>query len=86
MTVIEKAKNLKTITNQELLGSLITHEHTLERDWKEKEVEKKEKDLALQLLMGNMKWLDQAFYSSSFKKFVNKKGLDKRGEKKNEKP
>lgn len=87
MTSIEEAKNLKTITIEELFGSLITHEHTFERDLKEKEVDnKKKKDLALLLLMRNMEGSDQVFYSRNFKKFVNKKILDKRGEKKNEKP
>lgn len=50
---IEEAKNPKTITTEELLGFLITHEHTLQRDKKKKEVDKKKKkDHALQLLMG----------------------------------
>lgn len=83
VTVIKEAKNLKTITTEELLGSLITNKHTLERDHKEKEVDKrKKKDLALQLLMGNMKELDQALYSRNFMKFVNKKVVDKRSEEK----
>lgn len=55
---IEKTKNLKTITTKELLGSLITHEHTLEMDQKEKEADKKtKKDLTLQLLMRNVEGL-----------------------------
>lgn len=59
VTAIEEVKNLKTITTEELLGSLITHGHTLERDRKEKEVDKKKKkDLALQLLMGNLEGFD----------------------------
>lgn len=33
---IEEAKYLKNITMEELLGSLITHVHTLERNKKEK--------------------------------------------------
>lgn len=45
--VIEEAKNLKNITTVELLGSLVTHEYTWERDQKEKEVDKKKKDLVL---------------------------------------
>lgn len=59
---IDEGKNLKTITTQELLGSPITNEHTLERDRRENEVdhEKKKKDLGLQLLMvgdDDMIWL-----------------------------
>lgn len=55
---IEKTKNLKTITTEELLGSLITHEHTLEMDQKEKEADKKtKKDLTLQLLVRNVEGL-----------------------------
>lgn len=86
VTVIKEAKNLKTITTEELLGSLITNKHTLERDHKEKEVDKKKKkDLALQLLMGNMKELDQALYSRNFMKFVNKMVFVKRSEEKKKK-
>lgn len=45
VSAIEKAKNLKTITMEELLGSFITHEHTPEKDKNKKEVsKKKEKD------------------------------------------
>lgn len=53
VTAIEESKNLKTITMKELLGSLITHEYTHEKDKKENEVskKKKKKDLALQLLL-----------------------------------
>lgn len=47
MAAIEEANNLKTITTEELLGSLITCKHTLKRDPKEKDVEKKKKDLTL---------------------------------------
>lgn len=36
--------------------------------------------------MGNIEGFDQAFLSINFIKFVNKKALDKMGEKKNEKP
>lgn len=46
VTDIVEAKNLNTNTTEELLGSFITHEHNLGRDWKEKEVEKK-KDFLL---------------------------------------
>lgn len=59
---IEKTKNLKTITTEELLGSLITHEHTLEMDQKEKEADKKtKKDLTLQLLMRNVEGFIKLF-------------------------
>lgn len=52
VTAIEEAKNLKANTTEELLGSLISHDHTLEKDKKEKEVsKKKKKDIALQLLL-----------------------------------
>lgn len=45
---IEEPKKIKTIIPQELLGSLFTHEPTLERVWKEKEVVwKKKRNLAL---------------------------------------
>lgn len=48
VTTVEEVKNLKTIATEELLDSLITHEHTLERDKREKKVsKKKKKDLAL---------------------------------------
>lgn len=87
MTVIENVKNLKTITTLELHGSLITHEYTLKRDRKEQEVDnRKIKDLALQLLMGSMDGPNQAFYSRKFKNFMNKKVLDKRGDKKRRNP
>lgn len=84
---MEDVKNLKTITTVELLGSLIIHEHTLKRDRKEQEVDKRKiKDLALQLLMGSMDGPNQAFYSRKFKNFMNKKVSEKRGDKKSEKP
>lgn len=52
---IDEAKNLKITTTKDLLGSLITREHTLERDHKEKEVDKKKKkDPALQLLISDV--------------------------------
>lgn len=47
MTDIEEAKNLNIITSEVLLGSFIIHEHSLGRDWKEKEVKKKKKDFPL---------------------------------------
>lgn len=49
MTTIEEAAYLKTNTMEELLLSLIIHEHVFEKD-KEKEVSKK-KDLDVQLLL-----------------------------------
>lgn len=52
MKAIEGAKNLKTITMQQLLGSLITHEYTVEKNKKVNETSKtKKKDLTLQLLL-----------------------------------
>lgn len=48
VTAIIEVNNLKTITTEELLGSLITHEHTLRKNQKEKEVDiMKKKDLPL---------------------------------------
>lgn len=41
VAAIEEVKNIKTITVEELLGPLITHEHTLVKDWKGKEADMK---------------------------------------------
>lgn len=66
----EKEKNLKTITTEELLGSLITLEHTVERDQKEKEIDKKKKkDLALQVLLDNDEE-DTTLLTRRFKNFL----------------
>lgn len=66
----EKEKNLKTITIEELLGSLITLEHTLKRDQKEKEIDKKKKkDLALQVLLDNDEE-DTTLLTRRFKNFL----------------
>lgn len=43
LMAIEKAKNIRTITTKEFLRFLMTHEHTLERDRKEKELDKKKR-------------------------------------------
>lgn len=47
LATIKEAKNLKAITTKKLLGSLIIHKHTLKRDWKELEVDKKKKKKTL---------------------------------------
>lgn len=78
--VIKEVKNLKTITMEELLGSLITHEITLEKDKRENEVsKKKKKDLALQLLLayGNESEGDgdMTVISSIFKEFMTKRAM-----------
>lgn len=66
----EKEKNLKTITIEELLGSLITLEHTLKRDQKEKEIDKKKKkDLSLQVLLDNDEE-DTTLLTRRFKNFL----------------
>lgn len=67
LTAIEEAKYLKAVTTEELVGSLIIHEHTLERDWKGKEVDKKKKkDLVLQLLMGSLNGPRSSFLLQKF--------------------
>lgn len=67
---IEKTKNLKTITTEELLGSLITHEHTLETDQKEKQTYKKnKKDLTLQLLMRNIEDFIKIFTQKTLRSY-----------------
>lgn len=50
--LIEEATNLATMIMDELIGSLITHEHTLQMDKDEmKTNNKKKKDLAPKILM-----------------------------------
>lgn len=50
VTTIEEATYLKANIMEELLWSFIIHEHAVEKD-KEKEVSKKKKNLAVQLLL-----------------------------------
>lgn len=89
VTAIEEAKNLTTITIKELLGSFITHEHTLQRDCKEKEIDnKKKRDIALQSLMGDDNDIDMALVTRHFNfiLFLKNKAIAKIGEKRSEKP
>lgn len=84
---IEEVKNIRTITIEKLLRYILTHEHTLKRAQTEKvEKMKKKNDLALQLLMGHLQGLDQAFLSRNFKSFIKNKALTKKRKKRNEKP
>lgn len=50
VTAVKKSKDLATMTMDELLGSLIIHEYTLQMDKEDMETTKK-KDLALRILM-----------------------------------
>lgn len=88
MIAIEEAKNLKTITMEELLGSLIRHEITLEKDKRKNEVsKKKKKDLALQLFLayenesegdGDMTLISRIFKELMRKRAMSYKRFDKK--------
>lgn len=65
------------MTMEEIVGSFITHEHTLQMDKEEMENNKKKmKDLALKILMrGQKDDLDEetTFITRNFKRFLRKK-------------
>lgn len=48
---IEEAKGLAIMTMEEIFGSLITHEHTLQMDREVVEINKKKKELTLRILI-----------------------------------
>lgn len=72
VTTIEEAKNLKIITTK-WLSSLNTHEHTLERDQKEKELDKKKKKepckiraIPLMILVMVQSWPKSSYFVRPF--------------------
>ena len=78
MTAIEEAKDLKKLTLEELLGSLITHEQTLLQDKEEGATKKKErKDFSLKHTLEDLKVsdddLDVALLTNKFNKFLKSK-------------
>lgn len=67
---------MRFLTMEELLESLIAHEHTLKRDKEEKESSKKKKDLTLKLLIDeDDSHFDQEMVvvTGNFKRFLKKK-------------
>ena len=82
MTAIEEAKDLKKLTLEELLDSLITHEQTLLQDKEEGATKKNErKDFSLKSALKNLEVsddddLDVSLLTNKFKRCLkSKEGL-----------
>ena len=85
VTAIEEAKDLKKLSLEELLGSLITHEQTLQDDKEENESSKKKKDLALKLMLEGSEVSDDediSLLTRKFNHFIRCKGGFKKMENK----
>ena len=80
VTAIEEAKDLKKLTLEELIGSLITHEQTLLHDKEEKNESRKKKDLALVHEDSEVNDDDEdiSLLIRKFKRFLRSKGAMKK--------